>query len=273
MRTGLYVFNGVSFVLLIKELAKAYQGESLSYPVSQYRHFSEQQRTMLEAGHHHSQVAYWKREYSELPSPLPILPLSRITSRRPIARYDYHLAKIRMDKSSRHKVQHCCRGNNATPFHFFVAVFKTLLTRLSGVEDLSVGIANAGRVDDEDFETIGSFLSLLPLRLRSSTRGSFTQALEEAKGKVCAALANASVPIDVLLSELGVKRTTDHTPLFQAFVDYRAVQERQQVGNCEIEGLDYSINRTGYDVALDVIDNPDGECMVVLMVQKDLFDE
>ncbi|GME45600.1 hypothetical protein DL768_008056 [Neofusicoccum parvum] len=262
--------DGVSFMVLLTDIAKAYSGGALSAPAFQYPQFSEQQRKSFDRGEWKDQIAYWKREYADIPAPLPILPLSTVTTRKPMGRYDFHKAEVRMDAALRKRVQNTCRKQKITAFHFYVAVFQALLVRLTGVDDLSIGIADAGRVDDEAFGSIGNYLNLLPLHLKPSAARSFEQVLRETKTKVYEALANSSVPVDVLFKELGVARSPLHSPLFQAFVDYRSVQETQKFGDCEIEGEEYSIGRTGYDIALDVIDNTAGDSSLSIMVQKAL---
>lgn len=265
--------DGVSFLVLVSDLAKAYAGTDLHRPVLQYPEFSERQRQSFERGEWLDQIAYWKREFAQPPSPLPILPLSRVRTRKPMTRYGFHKATVRMDGTMRSRIRVACQKQIATAFHFYVTVFVTLLARLTKLDDLCIGIADAGRTDTGAFGSIGSYLNLLPLRLRPRAWQSFTKALGETGSKVYAALANAAVPVDVLFSEVGIERSTLHTPLFQAFVDYRNVQETQKFGNCEIEGQEYSVGRTGYDVVLDVIDNTVGETSLSIMVQDSLYTE
>ncbi|RYP45619.1 hypothetical protein DL768_008056 [Monosporascus sp. mg162] len=265
--------DGVSFQVLVADLAEAYSGNKLCQPVLQYPSFSEQQRMRFNTGKLRDQIAYWRREYSQLPEPLPILPLSRITSRKSMTSYGFHKASTRINMALRKRMQEFCREQKATAFHFYVTTFAVLLMRLAKVEDLSVGIADAGRTGDGEFSSVGNYLNILPLRLRPISWHSFAETLQETKRKVHAALANAAVPIDVLFSELGVGRSTLHNPLFQVFVDYRRVQETQKFGNCQIEGRDYSVGRTGYDIVLDVIDNTVGDSSLSIMVQKGLYTE
>ncbi|XDG06192.1 hypothetical protein ABKA04_005807 [Annulohypoxylon sp. FPYF3050] len=265
--------DGVSFMVLIGDLAKAYDGEELPLPLLQYPSFSETQRGDFNCGKFEAQIEYWKREFSEIPSPLPLLSLSRTSTRKPMIRYESHIVKCVLEKPLRKRMQHVCREQKITAFHFFVTIFRTVLARFSGAEDFCVGIAEAGRRDGGSFQSIGNFLNLLPLRLRCPLRSTFEESLKETSAKVYAALSNADVPIDVIFTELGIQRDTRQTPLFQAFVDYRNVQEKKKFGNCEIKGQEYSVGRTGYDISLDVIDDTAGECTLTMMVQRSIYTE
>lgn len=71
---------------------------------------------------------------------------------------------------------------------------------------------------------------------------------------------------------LEAPRSATSTPIFQAFIDYRQGQrEKQTWGNCDLEMLSFDISKTGYDLNLDIIDDPDGECMLMLFVRSDLY--
>lgn len=260
-------------MVLIGDLAKAYDGEELPLPLLQYPSFSETQRGDFNCGKFEAQIEYWKREFSEIPSPLPLLSLSRTSTRKPMIRYESHIVKCVLEKPLRKRIQHVCREQKITAFHFFVTIFRTVLARFSGAEDLCVGIAEAGRRDGGSFQSIGNFLNLLPLRLQCPLRSTFEESLKETSAKVYAALSNADVPIDVIFTELGIQRDTRQTPLFQAFVDYRNVQEKKKFGNCEIKGHEYSVGRTGYDISLDVIDDTAGECTLTIMAQRSIYTE
>lgn len=61
--------------------------------------------------------------------------------------------------------------------------------------------------------------------------------------------------------------------MFQAFVDYRQGQREKQkwADDCQLELLEFQASKLAYDIALDIIDDPDGECVVMLIVRKDLY--
>lgn len=188
-----------------------------------------------------------------------------------MTRYDSHKAELRIPTVLREQVQAVSRSFKITPFHFYLAVFQVLLSRFSGVEDLAIGIADSGRSDYGAFESIGNFLNLLPLRFRPRHSRRFQEVLRESKEKAFSAMGASAVPIDLIFSELGVQRTAAHSPLFEAFMDYRNVREKQRFGECNIEGQEYSIGRSAYDITLAVIDSQSGDPLVSFLVQSSLY--
>ncbi|KAI0486471.1 hypothetical protein F4859DRAFT_528204, partial [Xylaria cf. heliscus] len=262
--------DGVSFMVLITDLAELYASKRLQPLGFQYPEFSTMQRDSVVHGKLEKQIAFWKNEYNKMPSPLPILPLSHAVTREAMTNYDFHIAKMVINDEIKGRILLLCRKEKSTVFYFFITLFKIMLTRLTNLEDLSIGISHAGRTN-ETVGSMGNFLNMLPLRLRGSKLATFAESLREVKETADAAIANASVPIDVLFSELGIQRHATHSPIFQAFVNYRKVNETQRFDNCIIKGERYTIGRTGYDISLDVIDDAVGDLSISLMVQKSLY--
>lgn len=77
-----------------------------------------------------------------------------------------------------------------------------------------------------------------------------------------------------LSSRLGLQSSAKYTPFFQVFADYRTGQrETVAFGNDnELVLMGFDLN-VPYDVYLDTIDEPDGDCAHCLFVRKDLFDQ
>jgi hybrid polyketide synthase/nonribosomal peptide synthetase ACE1 len=76
------------------------------------------------------------------------------------------------------------------------------------------------------------------------------------------------------MSRLGAPRSATSTPIFQSFVDYRLGQrEKTAWADCQLEMLSFQVSKLAYDVALDIIDDPDGDCLVMLIVRKDLYSQ
>ncbi|CAJ2504343.1 Uu.00g117370.m01.CDS01 [Anthostomella pinea] len=236
--------------------------------------YSDRQYVDFAHGQFDGELTFWKSELAELPPPLPILRLGRAVSRPPLTLYDNERAFIRFKPDPKGRIQTLCRSCKVTPFHFYLAVFRVLLLRYADAGDVSVGIADANRNDEETINSIGSFVNLLPLSFHANANTKFHVLLEETRDKVFAAMANSRVPFQVLLNELDIPRSATHTPIFQSFVDYRLGQrELTQWADCQLEMQSFHVSKLAYDVALDIIDDPDGDCQVALIVRRDLYSE
>lgn len=265
--------DGISLQVLMSDLEKAYTGQNLSSEVLQYPDFSIRQREDFRADKWKKELLYWREEFRDIPSPLPLLPLSQSTSRRPLSAYSVHRVDFRIESTVAAQIQQICRQCRATPFHFYLTVFRALLYRYLGSEDLCIGIGDGNRTEDSMMDSIGPYVNLLPLRFNSQSMLDFKGMLEETRTKTYSALANSRVPFEVLLNELNVPRSATHSPLFQSFVDYRqGAREKQSFGDCELEMAKFEAGRTAYDLSLDIVDNPGNDSLLMLMVQSNLYD-
>lgn len=264
--------DGISIQVLMSDLEKVYTGQDLSSGVLQYPDFSVRQREDFRAGKWKKELQYWREEFRDIPPPLPLLPLSQSTSRRPLSEYSVHRVDFRIESTVAAQIQQICRQCRATPFHFYLTVFRALLYRYIGSEDLCIGIGDGNRTEDSMMESIGPYVNLLPLRFNSQSMLDFSGMLEETRTKTYSALANSRVPFEVLLNELNVPRSATHSPLFQSFVDYRqGAREKQSFGDCELEMAKFEAGRTAYDLSLDIVDNPGNDSLLMLMVQGNLY--
>ncbi|KAK2051210.1 acetyl-CoA synthetase-like protein, partial [Colletotrichum caudatum] len=271
--------DGVSFEVFFADLEKAYNGQPLDDSVTQYPDFSVKEAQEYNSGQWKPELEYWRTQLGHVSDPLPLLPVSKRTTRPAGASsYETHKVKRRVNPEQSRAIQDVCRRFKATPFHFHLAVFRTLIARLSGSDDFCIGIADANRKDNGLAGAIGLYLNLLPLRVKGGgkdglARKTFGDALAEMRKTSQEAFANSRVPFDILLSELDVPRSSSHAPLFQTFLNYRrGVSETRPFCGCTGSGELIAGGQVAYDVNVDIVDNPEGDSLVVLTAQKDLYD-
>ena len=267
--------DGISHQVLMADIECFYKRQPPTSEVVQYFDYAVKQREAYENGTWANEVAFWKSQYSILPDPLP-LHRSRVSTRPVLHQYAVHTSKLRVETKLANRIRDVAKKYKATAYHFYLAAFNILLYRFLGIEDICIGMADANRSEAEMQESIGPYVNLLPLRFMARRNSSqrFKDTLVEAKTKTYAALANSSVPFEVLLNEVRVSRSPTHSPLFQAFIDYRqGTRERLSFAGCPMEMLDFEPGKTAYDISLDIIDNPGQDALIALMVQKNLYAE
>lgn len=266
--------DGVSLQVLLSDLEKAYNRQKLTADILQFPDFSIRQRREIEDGTLSRELDFWRNEYPDFPPVLPLFPMSRVRSRVVTERYHLNKVAFRMTSTLASRIKKTSRGAKATSFHFYLSVFKSLLHRFLLVDDLCIGIADANRNDFDTMEAIGMYLNLIPLRFRSKAAETFAEVLVNVKAKVYAALAHSRLPYDVLLEKLNVPRSANHSPLFQAFVDYRqGLQEVLPFGNCKLDGFKVESGRTAYDITLDITESTDKTPLIVLKTQSYLYSQ
>lgn len=269
------VMDGVSVQVFLADLAKAYQYQSLGPLPRQYPDFSLAQRQEYDAGNMDKELSYWRTIFpaGKEPPILPLLPMAHTSSRTAMKAFDTHEVRCTMEPEVAAEIRQAARKQASTPFHFYLAAFHTMLFRFTDVEELVVGMADAARNAGDLQNSVGFFLNLLPLKFRRGMSQRFSEAISNTRKTAYAALETSRLPFDVLLTELGVGRSSSHSPLFQAFIDYRqGSQEGEQPwADCKLVMQESTLGKTAYDVTIDVTDTA-SHALIIMRVQKSLYD-
>ncbi|MFD8996094.1 amino acid adenylation domain-containing protein [Streptomyces abikoensis] len=101
-----------------------------------------------------------------------------------------------------------------------LTAFLTLLGRLTGRDDVVVGMPVAGRHRPEVADVAGYFLNTLVLRGQLDTGRDVRDALASVRDAVLDALAHQELPFDHLVRELLPGRDLSRTPLYQVMFDF-----------------------------------------------------
>lgn len=137
------IMDGVSFNVFLTDLEKVYNGQSLGPPPRQFPDVSMAQRQAFETGGMNGELGYWKTIFppSEQPPVLPLLPMAKTNSRMPMKTFDTHQVRCRLDPAIAARLRMVSKAQLSTPFHFYMAAFKTMLFRFTDAQDLTIGIA------------------------------------------------------------------------------------------------------------------------------------
>jgi non-ribosomal peptide synthetase component F len=148
-------------------------------------------------------------------------------------------------------------AHRVTPHMVGLAAFAALLHRWSGLDDLLVGSAFAGRTDPESEAAIGCFVNLLPVRLRPDARQPFSVLLRQTRRAALLAASAQDVPLDSLVGRLRPRRTAAHTPLVQ--VSFGVVKPVAPVRRGEVvfEAVELGSDDARLDLTLWLEDRPD----------------
>ncbi|HEY6802288.1 MAG TPA: amino acid adenylation domain-containing protein [Pyrinomonadaceae bacterium] len=222
------ISDGWSIGILLRELATLYtafvKGESPALPELpvQYADFALWQRRRAEGSALESQLSYWTRQ---LEGALPVLelPTDKQRSRVQTHEGERHCLVLSADLTA--DVKAFSQREGATVFMTLLAVFKTLLHRLTGEDDIVVGspIAGRNRTDTEDL--IGMFVNTLVLRTDLSGHPTFRELVRRVRETALGAYGNQDVPFEQLLEALQPDRDLTRTPLFQVFFNMLNFEE------------------------------------------------
>ena len=87
--------DGMSLEVLLADLQLLYDQKPMSAVSVQYPDFSHIQHKEHSSGQWHKELEFWKSGFADLPSPLPILPISTKTARSPLTRYAFNISNLK----------------------------------------------------------------------------------------------------------------------------------------------------------------------------------
>ncbi len=200
--------DGWSYDILLRELAALYRGESLpeAMQFSQFVEWESEQSATAEA---ESAERYWLHQFRQLPPPLE-LPADR--PRKAQRSWAGDRGELYLPAELKQGLIEYGARHGATLFATVLAGFQTLLYRLSGCDDLVIGIPAAGQNLVGGNDLIGHCANLLPLRQQISTTA-FADLLVETKRTLLDAFEHQQFTYGRLLELLNLRREPNRPPL------------------------------------------------------------
>nr|QEO74803.1 phosphopantetheine-binding domain-containing pro [uncultured bacterium] len=270
------VADGWSIGVLLRELTALYgsfrEGQAPPLPPlpGQYADFAAWQREWLSGPVLEEQLAWWRRTLAGAPDTLD-LPADH---RRPSTQtYRGAHLPVAVPAGLVADLGALARDLGATPFMVLLAVFDTLLARLSGQRDLVVGspIANRNRLEIEPL--IGCFVNTLALRADLSEDPAFGDLVGQIREVTLGAYAHQDLPFERLVEELLPARDPSRTPLFQVVF----ALQNTPVGALALPGVEAGLMavETGvakFDLTLILEEAAGGGLSGVLEHSTDLFE-
>jgi amino acid adenylation domain-containing protein len=158
------------------------------------------------------QLEYWR---GRLSGALPVVDLPRDYSRPRVQTYRGGTRAHRLSKRLTRRVAELSRAQGVTPFMTLLSAFALLLHRLTGLEDLPIGVPVAGRGRPETDGIVGVFINTVVMRHDLSAAPAFAELLARSRRLALEAYDNAEVPFDRVVEALQPRRDPGRSPLFQ----------------------------------------------------------
>ena len=270
------ISDGWSMEIFIGELAEIYAAllekrEPIlpRLPV-QYADFSVWQREGAGAELMKDQLAYWQEQLMGAPA-LHGLPTDRARPANPTFRgAGYHMT---IEPETTERVRRLGLERGTSMFMTLLAVFKVLVYRYSGREDIVVGSPIANRDRNEVQNLIGFFVNMLALRTGIDGRMSFLEVLAQVKETVLGGFTNQMMPFEQIVEALDIERDLSHNPLIQLVF----ALHKNELGEFSVPGLVLTpmadeLVTAKFDLSLGFLE-VDGRLQGGIEYSTDLFDE
>ncbi len=267
-------FDGWSIPVFIKELfalVKAEKtGESLFLPhlKIQYADYALWQRKRLSGPGFEQKLRYWKEKLKGVQA----LNLFRGTEQVHQRTHEGDILDFFIDWNRRKDMLRLGQTLGVSPFIILLTVFKSLMERSSGQQDLCVGTAMGGRKQVEAEPLIGYFVNPLPIRSLIHPEESFKQILLEVKQNALEAFDYQEVPFEKIVAATAQRRQFGVNPLFQVmFVMEYGNEDLNKAEGLVMEVMPFAQSTSKFDLTFLVKEESNG-IRVRIEYSKDLFD-
>jgi amino acid adenylation domain-containing protein len=271
------VCDGWSTAVILREWASAYSARVRGRlpelpPPARFSEYALWRADRSRAAEGAADEAYWLSRFASGEIPVLELPLDRprpahrtYTSRRIDRVLDEELVSALKKTGARER---------ASLFAVLLAGFYALLSRLSGQEDLVVGIPAAGQNAAGLASLVGHCVSMLPLRARVATDAPMKELVAEARSVLFDAYDHQGMTLGSLLTKLPIVRDPSRRPLVSVIFN---VDRGMGPADLSFEGLACELCTTpriaeNYEIFLNAVELG-GKVILECQYNVDLFDE
>ena len=260
--------------VLIHELGELYAalaaGRTPSLPALpiQYADFAVWQRQWLQGAFLEQQLEYWRKQ---LAGSSPVLELPADRPRPALQTFNGSRVSFWIPSDLTEPLKALTRSEKATPFMSLLAVFKVLLHRYTGQDDIVVGTPIANRQRREIEHLIGFFTNTLVLRTDLSGNPGTRELLKRVRETALDAYAHQDLPFEYLVEKLHPQRTLSHSPLVQVmFVIVNTPGTELKFPNVTVTPLTSDFSTAKFDLTFYLYDHGE-EIAGIIEYNTDLF--
>jgi amino acid adenylation domain-containing protein len=208
------VCDGWSFGVIVRDFAAFYtQGVGLGGelpPADAFSHFALAQAVLAESESGHGDEQYWLNRFNGT-APSLDLPTDRARPRR--RTFSSQREDRVLDAALVGEIKRVGGKRGASLYASLLATFGVLLQRLSGQDDVVIGIPSAGQAIGGHDNLVGHCVNVLPLRATIDPAQSFASVLDGIRSDLLDAFEHQQYTLGSLLAHLSLPRDPSRLPL------------------------------------------------------------
>ncbi|HLP47164.1 MAG TPA: condensation domain-containing protein, partial [Candidatus Kapabacteria bacterium] len=204
------ISDGVSVMILNREFMSLYFGKELPGLRIQYKDYAHWHNLVLISGELAKQEAFWLKQFS---SGVPRLNLPTDYNRPPVQVFKGEHLSFEIEKDLTAALKNLALSRGTTLYMVLLSAVAILLAKLSGQDDIVLGLTTAGRRHADLEPVIGNFITTLACRNYPQPTKTYSAFLEEVKKNTLAAFENQDYPFEYLVGKIP-HRDKSRNPMF-----------------------------------------------------------
>lgn len=206
--------DGVSFSLLINDVIDAYRNDAQGLSVGDkkapsYFDFVEEDRAYFDSKHYVRDLDFWTKRYQDLPPVLLSQKPSSSDTPPPSPSLTWTL-----NEDLFHSIETLVSQAGLSLQHFIYAVIACYFARITGEEDIVIGMPVHNRRGMRQKRTVGMFASVIPVGITLAPDDSFMDVMRKASSELRRCYRHQRLPIAELNRHTKVQQKTGRPQLF-----------------------------------------------------------
>ncbi len=235
------ICDGWSLDVLLYDLSKIYTAKTQSLEpslksASQFSEYVEHLQTLAEL--REQSAIYWKNLYA---GNIPQLELPIDSVRPAIRTYNASRTERKLDENILTAIKALAATSNSSIFTVLLTAWASHLHRLTGQNDIIIGVPFAGQPDPGMNDLVGHCVSLLPVLIHLDSEISFLDQIIRTRNVILDAFENQHLSFGNLLQKLSIQRDPSKVPLICVCFTHTHKYSLNEIqfGDCD---TDYFLN-------------------------------
>ena len=264
------ITDGLSMINIFKEWAFFYTGGDPYQlpPPMQFREFIDWQLGQRDSEKMARHESFWLKE---LEGEIPVTNLPADRPYPPEKTYKGGKQTVELDRETYHGLCNLGKEHGCTLFMTLMSVYSILLHRLTGQEELIIGIPVSGRSKKGSDSLVGYCTHLLPIKSVLRGEPQFTGHLKSIRGALARAYDHQDYPFARLLTKLDLPRDVRMPPLVSTLFNLDRAEALPDMPGVTLSYYPEPVHYTHYDMHLNVTET--GERLVAdIIYNTDIFE-
>ncbi len=211
--TGHHIIcDGWSFAVILTELSTIYSAleKNITFSFDPASQFTDYAINEAQHGPNLVHKEFWLNQF-RTPVKTKKIPLD--FARPKFRTYNSERIEIEVAEDTVKRFKKFGASQGSSFYTFLMASFQVLIGRISGSEELVIGMASAAQSESGKNDLIGHLVNLLPLRTQLNSEQGFKFFLKEIKSKMLDCFDHQQYSYGSLLKELNLERNPAEIPL------------------------------------------------------------
>lgn len=159
-------------------------------------------------------------------------------------------------KETMNLINEFCKQNKASAFNFFMAVLAIYLSRVSSLDDFTIGTPILNRGNFKEKQTTGMYISTIPFRISINHKIPFAEFLSNISADFLKIFRHQKYPYQYLLEDLR-KKDSSIPNLYNILLSYQNVRSNKQTSDINYESSWVGNNFISDDLDIHLYDMND----------------